>query len=103
MAKDAGDLLRLLRACDALAMGSRLASLRKDPTLADTIASALTWLAGQVTSSRSPLVTLTLDALAETEPDDQVVDSLRTLAERLLVAARGSDLTSNESPSRLRP
>jgi hypothetical protein len=95
VAKDAGDLLRLLRACDAQAMGSRLASLRKERNLAITIDPALACLMTQLAVPRSPLVTLTLEALAGTEPESQVVDSLRTLGGRLLDAARGRGITSS--------
>jgi hypothetical protein len=89
-AKDAGDLLRLLRSCDAPKMGERLAVLGHHEDLGVVIDPALAWLETQLAAPRSRLVTLTLDALAGTEPENQVVDSLRTLGRRLLSAYAGT-------------
>ena len=84
LAKDASDLLRLLRSCDAAGLGRRLASLSERDAIALVAEPALAWLVEQLKSPRSQLVELTVVALNGAEPESQVRDSLATLGGRLL-------------------
>lgn len=86
LAKDAADLLRLLRYCDAEAIGSRLATLETQAIAAGPIASALAFLRGDLDAPRTSLGELAAADLDGIEPATQVVAALRALGRRLLSA-----------------
>lgn len=83
-AKDAGDLLRLLRNNSPARVGTRLAELATATDLSDQTASIMAWLSAQTASRYSPLVRLAVDDLKEVEPEAQVSVAVRTLLGRLI-------------------
>jgi len=83
IAKDAGDLLRLLRMCDATAIGARLGDLARTTPHAELITSTVTWLAAEVRGRDSQVVTLAVAAAGGSERDRDVARSMRDLVTRL--------------------
>lgn len=83
IAKDAGDLLRLLRMCDAAAIGERLDDLARTTPHSDLITSTVAWLAADVQGRGSRVVALAIQSALGTEADRQVTNSLRTLVRQL--------------------
>ncbi len=86
ISKDAGDLLRLMRYCDAEAVGARLAALASDDRVAAGIERATAFLRRDISSSASDLVRLAEDDRAENETESQVATAMRELGRRLVDA-----------------
>jgi hypothetical protein len=86
--KDAGDLLRMLRACDARAIGNQLSVLAAQPAIDAVIAPLIRWSAADVGARESQLARLAVLAAQGTEPDRQVDGSLRALISTLVEAFR---------------
>jgi len=84
ISKDADDLLRLLRYCDAEAIGARLRELSETPSLAPVIARATEYLRVNLSQRSSTLVALAVEARAPNETDQQVTAAIRILSGRLL-------------------
>lgn len=82
--KDAGDLLRLLRMCDAEAMGVRLAEVATDHRVAPAVSRAIGWARRDISLASSELVRLTTLAAQGTEPDRAIDGAMRTLLRLLL-------------------
>lgn len=83
--KDAGDILRLLRNVDAVAIGARLRAIADDrQDLAPRIEASMRWLHEQVEARRSALVDLTIQHMQGVEPSAQVDIAMRTLARRVM-------------------
>lgn len=83
LSKDAGDLLRLLRYCDAARIGARLRELRFSEVARATVESATGYLREELDSASSPLVGLAVADLEGIEPARQVEAAFRTLGKRL--------------------
>ncbi|WP_430867856.1 hypothetical protein [Demequina aurantiaca] len=83
IAKDAGDLLRLLRMCDATAIGVRLDVLSRTTPHAELITSTVAWLTAEVQGRNSQVVTLTVAAAEGSERDSDVARSMRDLVRQL--------------------
>ena len=83
IAKDAGDLLRLLRMCDAVAIGTRLDDLARATPHRDLIGSTVSWLAAEVQQRDSQVVRLAVAAAQGGEQQSAVARSMRDLV-RLL-------------------
>jgi hypothetical protein len=83
IAKDAGDLLRLLRMCDATAIGARLDELSRTPLHAELITSTLGWLAAEVQGRNSQVVRLAVAAAEGSERGSDIARSMRDLVRRL--------------------
>lgn len=83
IAKDAGDLLRLLRMCDATAIGARLGDLTRTSPHAGLITSTLGWLTTEVQSRNSQVVRLAASAAEGSERDGDIARSIRNLVRRL--------------------
>ncbi len=90
LSKDAGDLLRLLRYCDAEAIGRRLADLSSSARVASVIERATTYLRRDIDLPTSDLVRLAVDDRAHNETDAQVADAMRVFSRRLLAAHDGA-------------
>ncbi len=90
VSKDAGDYLRLLRYCDAEAIGHRLRELSAVDIAAPLIERATRFLASDLQSRPSQIVTLTTAELDGAEPAGQVETAVRTLSSRLLEAFASS-------------
>jgi len=84
--KDAGDLLRMLRACDARAIGSQLGILATQPGIDAVVAPLIRWAATDVLARDSQLGRLAVLAAQGTEPDRQVDGSVRALITSLVEA-----------------
>lgn len=83
IAKDAGDLLRLLRMCDAAAIGAHLDDLARTTLHADLIGSTVAWLAAEVQGRDSQVVRLAVAAAEGGEQDSGVARSMRTLVRQV--------------------
>jgi len=88
LSKDAGDLLRLLRYCDAEVIGARLAELAVHEGAAPVIERSLSFLRTELAQPESNLVGLTVEDRGPNETDRQVADATRELGRRLLEAYR---------------
>jgi len=84
--KDAGDLLRMLRACEARAIGKRLRVLAAESDIEAVIAPLIHWATADVLARESQLARLAVLAAQGTEPDRQVDGSVRTLINELAEA-----------------
>jgi hypothetical protein len=84
LSKDAGDLLRLLRYCDAESIGHQLRILAKDARAAPVIARATEFLRDDLASRGSVLVALAIEAKSGDETERQIATALRTLGSRVL-------------------
>lgn len=84
LAKDAGDVLRLLRMNDASSIGERLAELSAEQHPHFVIAPLLDWFAAQVSATFSPLMGLTVDAALGTESDRDLREALGILGNNLV-------------------
>lgn len=87
--KDAGDLLRLLRMCDAHAIGRRLHELSVETPHADLINAAIAWTHADVQGRGSRLVELAIAAAQGAESGRQIDASVRNLVNQLADAALG--------------
>lgn len=83
IAKDAGDLLRLLRMCGASAIGARLGDLARTTPHADLIGSTVAWLAAEVQGRDSQVVRLAVAAAEGGEQDSGVARSMRSLVRQV--------------------
>lgn len=90
VSKDAGDYLRLLRYCNAEAIGHRLRELSAVDIAAPLIERATTFLASDLQSRPSQIVSLAAIELDGAEPAGQVETAVRTLSGRLLDSFAGS-------------
>jgi hypothetical protein len=81
--KDAGDLLRLLRACDARVIGARLRDLATLPGIDEVVSPLIAWAAVDVLGRESQLARLAVLAAQGTEPDRQIDGSIRALITEL--------------------
>ncbi|MCX7520720.1 hypothetical protein OSC27_00340 [Microbacterium sp. STN6] len=86
LSKDAGDLLRLLRYCDAQAIGHRLHELSGGTTGSHVIEPATGFLRDDLSSRNPELIRLAVDDLDGIEPAAQVETAFRVLAARMLAA-----------------
>jgi hypothetical protein len=84
VSKDAGDLLRLLRYCDAGAIGRRLSELSVDQRAAPMIERATDFLREDLALRESIVVALAVEARAGDETGQQIAVAMRTLGARLL-------------------
>jgi hypothetical protein len=90
--KDAGDILRLLRNVDAVAIGTRLRAIANErQDLTPLIEGSLRWMQDQVEARSSALVDLTIRHMQEVEPPAQVDIALRTFAGRVVDGYRASE------------
>ncbi len=89
ISKDAGDYLRLLRYCDAEAIGRRLRELSAIDIAAPLIERAARFLASDLQSRPSQIVALATIELDGVEPAGQVEIAVRTLSSRLLESFGG--------------
>lgn len=88
VSKDAADLMRLLRHCDAVRIGHKLRELREHhPWLVPVINGALNYLSDDFHSSQSFLTQLVVESRADGETPQQAERALRVLAQRLLDAS----------------
>jgi len=88
IAKDAGDLLRLLRIAGASDIGVRLQQLSRDPALRAAIEPRLDWLADDLRSRNSSLVGMVIDAAQGTEGDASLREAVTLLGSQLLTRFR---------------
>lgn len=84
LAKDASDVLRMLRYNDAAAIGATLGRFAADDIGSGTIESAVEFLRSQLASRRSPLIELAVEYHRQFETGAQITASYRTLAQRLI-------------------
>lgn len=91
ISKDAGDVLRLLRYCDAEAIGYRLRELNLQDARSHVIESVIGFLRDDLSSRNPELIRLAVDDLYGIEPVAQVATAFRVLATRTL-ATYGGDI-----------
>lgn len=84
LAKDASDVLRMLRYNDAAAIGSTLDRFAAEGIGSGTIESAVEFLRSQLALRKSPLVELAVEYHRQFETGAQITTSYRALAQRLL-------------------
>ena len=84
LAKDASDVLRMLRYNDAAAIGVTLSRFAAESVGSGTIETAVEFLQLQLTLRRSPMIELAADYHQQFETGPQITASFSTLAERLL-------------------
>lgn len=86
ISKDASDLLRLFRYCDARAIGRRLAELSSVVVVADVITRAVEFLRTDTSHTRSTVAALAVDDRSPAETERQVAAAVQELSRRLLSA-----------------
>jgi len=86
LAKDASDVLRMLRYNDAAAIGAALGRFVAEGVGAGTIETAVEFLLLQLALRRSPLIELAVEYHRQFETGVQITASYRTLAKRLIDA-----------------
>lgn len=86
LAKDASDVLRILRYLDARAIGTRLRTLRDEGHAPELIQTSMKFLAEQTGSRRSPMLQLAAEYHQQFETVEQTTISFTTLARRVLDA-----------------
>jgi hypothetical protein len=86
LAKDASDVLRMLRYFDARAIGVRLQTFRDAGHAPELIQASMQFLAEQTASLRSPMLQLAAEYHQQFETVDQTTISFTTLARRVLDA-----------------
>ena len=84
LAKDASDVLRMLRYNDTAASGATLGRFAADGIGSGTIESAVEFLRSQLALRRSPLTELAVEYHRQFETGAQITASYRTLAQRLV-------------------
>jgi hypothetical protein len=84
LAKDASDVLRMLRYNDAAAIGASLGRFAADGIGSGTIETAVEFLRPQLALRRSPLIELAVEYHRQFETGAQITASYRTLAQRLV-------------------
>ncbi|WP_125612616.1 hypothetical protein [Specibacter cremeus] len=89
IAKDAGDLLRLLRNIAPECLGERLSELSEIEALGEQIDEVVDWLGSQFAGRRTtPLLQLALADLDGVEPAPQIEQAFRVLGTRLVSVFR---------------
>lgn len=89
ISKDAGDLLRLFRYCDAATIGGRLGQLAAHETAGPVTGSAISFLGAELADRSSALVALAVEARNANESESQVAEAFRVLGHRMLTAFVG--------------
>ena len=89
LAKDASDVLRMLRYNDAAAIGARLGRFATEDVGSGTIETAVKFLQSQLALRTSPVVELAVECHRLFETGAQITASYRTLAQRLFDAYGG--------------
>ena len=84
LAKDASDVLRMLRYNDAAAIGATLGRFAAEGVGSGTIETAVKFLQSQLALRTSPLVELAVEYHQQFETGAQITTSYQTLARRLL-------------------
>lgn len=82
LSKDAGDLLRLLRYCDAAAIGDRLRQLNGQQGGVPSVETSIDFLRTDLASRTPELIRLAIEDRDGIEPDTQVGAAFRLLAMR---------------------
>jgi hypothetical protein len=90
LAKDASDLLRILRYTDAAMLGMSLRTHSEAAVASRTIEAAVQFLKAQLVGRSSPMIELAVEYHQQFETAAQITTSFRTLAERLIEAFSGS-------------
>lgn len=99
LAKDASDVLRILRYLDAREIGTRLRTLMNEGHSPELIQTSMKFLAEQTSARQSPMLQLAAEYHQQFETIDQTTISFTTLARRVLNADETSLLNSAaESP-----
>lgn len=91
LAKDASDILRLLRYLDARAIGSRLQTLADAGHAPELIRASMRFLTEQTAARRSPVLELAVEYHRQFETADQITISFTTLARRVLDAYKSRE------------
>jgi hypothetical protein len=86
LAKDASDVLRILRYSDAAAIGASLGRSAKEGAGAGTIETAVDFLRSQIALRASPVIELAVEYHRQFEAGAQIATSFRTLAQRVIDA-----------------
>jgi hypothetical protein len=84
LAKDASDVLRMLRYNDAAAIGATLGRFAAESVGSGTIETAVEFLRSQLALRTSPVVELAVEYHRQFETGAQITVSYRTLAQRLV-------------------
>ena len=84
LAKDASDVLRMLRYNDAAAIGATLGRFAAEGIGSGTIEFAVEFFRSQLALRRSPVIELAVEYHRQFETGAQITASYRTLAQRLL-------------------
>ena len=86
LAKDASDVLRILRYNDATTIGASLGQFAAESVGSGTIETAVEFLRSQLALRTSPVVELAVEYHRQFETGAQITTSYRTLAQRLVEA-----------------
>lgn len=86
LAKDASDVLRILRYNDATTIGASLGQFAAESVGSGTIETAVEFLRSQLALRTSPVVELAVEYHRQFETGAQITASYRTLAQRLVEA-----------------
>ena len=86
LAKDASDVLRILRYNDATTIGASLGRFSAESVGSGTIETAVEFLRSQLALRTSPVVELAVEYHRQFETGAQITTSYRTLAQRLVEA-----------------
>ena len=86
LAKDASDVLRILRYNDATTIGASLGQFAAESVGSGTIETAVEFLRSQLALRTSPVVELAVEYHRQFESGAQITASYRTLAQRLVEA-----------------
>jgi hypothetical protein len=86
IAKDAADLLRLLRYCGATTIGQRLRSLAPDDLAAASIERSISFLRQDLAARSSELARLAVEGRGDDETDAQVAEAMVELCRRTVSA-----------------
>ena len=84
LAKDASDVLRMLRYNDAASIGATLGLFDAEGVASGTIKTAVEFLRLQLALSKSPLIELAVEYHQQFETGAQITASYRTLAHRIV-------------------
>lgn len=90
LAKDASDILRIMRYLDAPSIGAELAAFRAEGVAANVIVASLEFFREQLNARSSPMVDLASEYHEQFETPAQIGASFRTLGQRLLNASEPS-------------
>lgn len=87
LAKDASDILRILRYLDASSIGAGLAAFLANGVAMEVIGSSLEFFREQLNARSSPMIDLASEHHEQFETPAQIDASFRTLGQRLLHAS----------------